>query len=165
MRKMIVFMLALMLTGTLVGQGTVDVEKEKAEIKEVLENSFKELYNKKSFEGWANTTVQDDNIVHAWAWKTKYGEDVGWDKISADVKKTIGKDPEPSKTVHIFENYRFRIWRDAAFVSFDYSTKEEKEMDPDHVPYKCYHMFEKTKDGWKYVNWINIRRNSWRETE
>ena len=75
------------------------------------------------------------------------------------------ENPEPSTREHILENFTYRIWGNAAFVTFDYSTKADKEENPDYVPWKCINLFEKTNEGWKYASWVNINRNTLRKTD
>ena len=170
MAKRIVLLVAVLLLGLGVihCQKPVDMEAEKTAIKQVLENMTKE-YDKKSFEGWANYIVHEPYALHAWANKNEHVENKGWDEISALWKKRferrLEKDPKPSKSDFVFENFTFKIWRDAAWVTYDSYSKEVKEKNPDYIPWKTYCVFEKTKDGWKWVSWVNIPRNSWRESE
>ena len=168
MKKLCIFLMGLAICFNIGCSQKVDVEAEKAAIRQVIELAFKDYWDN-DFEGWANTVVQGPNTHVYWANKGRYGELIGWDTISSYYKKQIEarieQNSNPSPITHVFENFNYRIWSNAALVTFDYHWKRNKDKDPDYLPWKMFHVFEKTKDGWKYSSWANFGRNSWRETE
>lgn len=168
MRKFFILMLSLIICFVAGCDQTVDVEAEKAAIRQVIEKAFKDYWDN-DYEAWANSTVQGPNTHAYWASKGGYGEQLGWDVISAYHKKVIDerieRNADFSEVVHMFENFDYRIWKDAALVTFDYHWKRNKDNDPEYLPWKMFHVFEKTQDGWKYSSWANLGRNSWRDTE
>ncbi|OVE80082.1 hypothetical protein BVY01_00895 [bacterium I07] len=166
MRKLIVGLMVLMLVigCQQTGEKPVDVEAEKAAIKELIVTAWTEANNNKNFENWANTVLHDNKVLSVNVGKTGQGEDAGWDKIGPDWKKYMDDNPEPATGTYVFEKFTFRIWREAAFAAFDWYRKEDKEKDPDRIPFRSYCVFEKTIVGWKFATWIGINRNSYRET-
>ncbi|OVE79412.1 hypothetical protein BVY01_02630 [bacterium I07] len=100
MRKMIVSLMVLMLViGCQQAVQEVDVEKEKAAIKGVIEKLFTEYWNKKSFEGYASTMMHAPYTQSIWAGQGSYTETVGWDKFAIDRKKWLQENPEPTNRV------------------------------------------------------------------
>ncbi|OVE78660.1 hypothetical protein BVY01_04840 [bacterium I07] len=165
MRNMIVVMSVLLFAGFLVAQQAGNVEKEKVAIKKVIEAGFNEYWNNKNYEAWANVFVHDRDFHAIAVKKSGYEEDISWESVNEKFKKRFEDTSQSRKFEYIFENFSFRIWKDAAFVSFDYYRKRNKEKDPDYIPIRAYGVFEKTKDGWKYISWMAVYKNSWRDTE
>ena len=164
MRRIFISLLVIGMFGATCAPETIDVEAEKAAIRQLIERRYNE-YNNKDFDGWASTIVNGQNTHMYWATKSGYGERIGWDVIGSYFKKVMEDNPEPSPREHVFENFNYRIWKDTAFVTFDYYTEGNKEEDPDFIPTKNIYVFEKTEEGWKCSSWVNLRRNTWREIE
>jgi hypothetical protein len=143
----------------------VDIEVERAAITELTQKLFVEFWNYKSYEGWAKTFVHKPYSFLAWANKTEYVEQIGWEEIGKYWKKWLEENPEPAQIEHLFENYRIKIWRNVAIVSFDYLRKRDKKDNPDFEPWGMHGVLEKTGEVWKFISLIQIGRNSWSEIE
>ncbi|OVE79410.1 hypothetical protein BVY01_02620 [bacterium I07] len=164
MRKMIIFLLVLMFAGVLVAQGTVDVEKEKAAIKEVLEKSRNALWGKK-YDEYINCWKHESYSILTTVTKNSFWELEGWDSISVNLKEHMENNPDPQKPVAFRKNYVIKIWKNTAWAYFEDFVMKAAEKDSSYVPWRTYTVFEKTIEGWKIVSWITMDRYTWRKAE
>jgi hypothetical protein len=112
---MLVGLLAGALAPPALAQGPADEEA----IRKVLlaETDF---FFARDFAGWASTFVQVPAAVQAWNNADgTYTHRLGWETISARIREFMTKNPTPDKTPMWRENFVFRHYGSAAFVTFD----------------------------------------------
>ncbi|OVE80084.1 hypothetical protein BVY01_00905 [bacterium I07] len=162
MRKMIVGLMVLMLViGCQQAVQEVDVEAEKAAIMKVMESSLA-AWDNRNWEAFSEHFVQKLYMRYAWASKNGAWENKNWESFETNWKKGFETDPEPKKNVHLLENPRWKVWKNVALVTFNYSTQQDIDENPNYRPARWHIVFEKTVDGWKVVSSVYLNRNSWR---
>ena len=85
----------------------------------------------RDYNGWASTFVQVPQAVQAW--NNADGSNthrLGWETISARIKEFMTKNPAPDKTPMWRENFVFRHYGNAAFVTFDKWLGDRKTAKP-----------------------------------
>jgi hypothetical protein len=170
MRKFTVSLLILLLV---IGcqqavEKPIDVEAEKAAIKQLVKDIWK-TWDNKNYEGWVSYFVQGPNSLYGWVNPKGLKEHKGWSAIESLWKgrfeTALKNDSETYFADNVFENFTFKIWKDAAWVTYDFYSKEDKVKDPDYLPWKTYWVLENAKDGWKILSWINVPRDWFRKKE
>ena len=85
----------------------------------------------RDFDGWASTFVHVPAAVQAW--NNADGSNtyrLGWDTISARIREFIKNNPKPDTRPMTRENFVFRHYGNAAFVSFDKYIGDRKVVKP-----------------------------------
>lgn len=102
----------------------------------------------RNYDGWAATFVQAPNAIQIMnAAGGSYTHALGWETISKNVREFMKSHPEPNTTRLWRENFRFRHYGDAAFVTFDkYMGDRDKTK-----PVKEIRVVEKHGGEWKIV--------------
>ena len=102
----------------------------------------------RDFNGWASTFVQVPAAVQAW--NNADGSNthrLGWETISARIKDFMTKNPAPDKTPMWRENFVFRHYGNAAFVTFDKWLGDRKTA----KPIREIRVVERQGTEWKIV--------------
>lgn len=74
----------------------------------------------RDFDGWASTFAQVPAAVQAWNNADgSYTHRLGWETIGARIREFMTNNPAPDKTPMWRENFVFRHYGNAAFVTFD----------------------------------------------
>ncbi len=115
---------------------------EERKIVDVIEDESKYFWNR-NYEAWANLYVQEPYVV--WTASTKDGvrRFDGWNAWRDEVKRYFAADPDPmpyNGVVYKY-NYRFRIYKNGAWVSFE-------QMNDGTKTYET-RILEKEKGNWK----------------
>ena len=85
----------------------------------------------RDFDGWASTFVQVPAAVQAWNNADgTYTHRLGWDTISARIREFIKNNPAPDTRPMVRENFVFRHYGNAAFVTFDKYIGDRKTVKP-----------------------------------
>lgn len=102
-----------------VAQQTV-LSKEEMAIKNVIESESKHFWGR-DYEGWASLYVHAPYT--SWTSATKDGvrHFTGWESWSNQVKELFQSDPKPQEYEGVVfkYNYKFRIYKNGAWVSFE----------------------------------------------
>ena len=99
-------------------QQTVDVEKETAEIKQVLQNSAK-AWHSRDMETMTTLWVHDDKSVRMAAARGGAGMTEGWGNLEARYTNAFKNNPDPSPNTENFSNYRIKVQPTMAYVILD----------------------------------------------
>jgi len=101
----------------------------------------------KDYDGWADTFVPASNAFQIWNNADgSYTYAMGWETISNNVREFIEANPEVDTTPLRFDNFSYRFYGDAAFVTY------EKYMgDGDVKPVKEIRVVERDNGAWKIV--------------
>jgi hypothetical protein len=124
-------------------QGQADEEA----IKKVLLAETDRFFAR-DFEGWASTFVQVPAAVQSW--NNADGSNtfrLGWSTISARIREFMKGTPAPDQTPMWRENFTFRHYGNAAFVTFDKWLGDRKTAKPIHE----VRVVEKQGNEWKIV--------------
>lgn len=79
-----------------------------------------DLFFARDFEGWAATFVPASNALQIWNNADgSYTRNEGWETIGTNIKAFMENNPEPDTTPLWRENFSYRPYGDAAFVTFD----------------------------------------------
>ena len=102
----------------------------------------------RDYNGWASTFVQAPAAVQAWNNADgTYTHRLGWETISARIKEFMQKNPAPDKTPMWRENFVFRHYGNAAFVTFDKWLGDRKTA----KPIREIRVVERQGTEWKIV--------------
>lgn len=125
------------------GQGPADENAIKQVILEETQRFFA-----RDYAGWSQTLVPDADVLQVWNNDDgTYAQAQGWDTISSNVRSFIEENPEPDKTTLRFEDFRYRFYGDAAFVTYlKYMGDAE-----DPTPVREIRVVEKHDGSWKIV--------------
>jgi len=102
----------------------------------------------RDFDGWASTFVQVPAAVQAW--NNADGSNtyrLGWDTISARIGEFIKNKPAPDTRPMVRENFVFRHYGNAAFVTFDKYIGDRKTV----KPIREIRVVERVGAEWKIV--------------
>jgi hypothetical protein len=151
-------LLVLAGAGFLLPEGTPTQVEEEEAIKRVLlaETDF---FFARNYEGWASTFVQEPGAIQIWNnGDGSYTHSVGWETISKNVKAFMESHPEPNATPLWRENFVFRHYGDAAFVTFDKYMGDRATA----KPIKEVRVVEKVDGEWKivcvaaFINYVEV---------
>ena len=102
----------------------------------------------RDYDGWASTFVQVPAAVQAWNNADgTYTHRLGWETISARIREFMTKSPAPDKTPMWRENFVFRHYGNAAFVTFDKWLGDRKTA----KPIREIRVVERQGSEWKIV--------------
>jgi hypothetical protein len=102
----------------------------------------------RDFTAWASTFVQVPAAIQAWNNADgTYTHRLGWETISARIREFMTKNPTPDKTPMWRENFVFRHYGDAAFVTFDKYLGDRKTA----KPIREIRVVERQGNEWKIV--------------
>ena len=138
---------------------TIDYEKEKAAIMEVLAGESAAFWEK-DFEKYASYWVQED-YIRTVGWWEDGGVTVveGWEERSKRTKSHMESSPEanPTATQVKRENINLRIFKDVAWMTFDQYGEDTGDdlMDMPGLSIET-RVFEKVNGEWKiaYLGWL-----------
>jgi len=160
MRKIAVSLIILILVMVWGCEKPIDIEAEKAAIKDVILAETKASVELKSFEEIAKTWGHKPYSRRVAASNDGYSDYLGWDTISAGFKRWVNENPEPGEP-KLKENFIFRVWDKGAWVMSEEYTESEKAEDPSYIPRLTFHVLEKTEEGWKIIFLGQILRDSY----
>lgn len=102
----------------------------------------------RDFDGWASTFVQVGAATQAWNNADgSYVYRLGWPTISARIREFMKNNPKPDTTPLHRENFTFRHYGNAAFVTFDKYMGDRKTAKPIHE----IRVVERVNGEWKIV--------------
>ena len=102
----------------------------------------------RDFDGWASTFVQVPAAVQAWNNADgTYTHRLGWETISARIREIIKNNPAPDTRPMVRENFVFRHYGNAAFVTFDKYIGDRKTV----KPIREIRVVERVGAEWKIV--------------
>lgn len=138
---------------------SIDFEKEKAAILEVIDAESAAFWNK-DFEKFAACWVHGPH-VRTMGWWEDGGVTVvqGWEERANRTKKHMAASPEPNPTANnvIRKNWNIRIFRDVAWLTFDQYGEDTGDQLMD-MPGRSREtrILEKVDGKWKiaYVGWL-----------
>jgi hypothetical protein len=117
MKTKLFILLVLILVMTMSCQKKIDMAKEEEAIKTVIEAEINASFNGE-YEKWSTFFVQEPYLVWMQAWKEGYTCMKGWQDIGTSAKKWVIPERKGSIIFNGNQNYTFRIYQDAAFISF-----------------------------------------------
>lgn len=135
----------------------IDLQKEQAQILQVIEKESKAFWDK-DYDQWAACWAHEP-YVRTMGWWKDGGVTVitGWEERSQRTKGYLNKFPKPNPQHVRRENINIRILADAAWVTFDQYGKDTGEpvMDMPGLSRET-RVLEKHKEQWKivYVGWL-----------
>jgi hypothetical protein len=138
---------------------SIDYEKEKAAIMQVLDGESAAFWNK-DYEKYASYWVHED-YVRTMGWWEDGGVTVveGWEERAKRTKAHMESSPEanPTATQVIRENINLRIYKDVAWMTFDQYGEDTGDslMDMPGLSRET-RIFEKVDGEWKiaYLGWL-----------
>jgi hypothetical protein len=102
----------------------------------------------RDFDGWAATFVQVPNATQAWNNADgSYTHRLGWDTISQRIREFMKNNPTPDRTPLHRENFAFRHYGTAAFVTFDKYIGDRRTA----KPVREIRVVERVGGEWKIV--------------
>jgi hypothetical protein len=102
----------------------------------------------RDFEGWASTFVQVPGATQAWNNADgTYVHRLGWETIGARIREFMKNNPTPDRTPLHRENFMFRHYGNAAFVTFDKYMGDRKTA----KPVREIRVVERVGSDWKIV--------------
>ena len=129
MKRIISTLLFLAISLTLIGQSK-NVKADKEAIKQVIENESRHFWAR-DFQSWKKLWVHSDYAVWIAASNDAIRQYDGWKAWSSNVKEFFAENPDPmpydGKVTK--EDYRFRIYRDGAWVSFIQNNKGTRTLE------------------------------------
>jgi len=134
---------ALAFTPTVFAQTKAD---EEAITRVLLEETNR--FFARDFDGWAATFVQIPAAAQAWNNPDgTYVYRLGWDTISARIREFMKNNPTPDRTPLHRENFTFRHYGNAAFVTFDKYMGDRRTA----KPVREIRVVERVGGEWKIV--------------
>ncbi len=142
MKKTIYFFTLCMGCSLMLSAQEGKLTKDEAAIKAVIE-SESEYFWGRDFDKWAALYVHAPYVV--WTASSKNGVRTyqGWESWKKEVKSLFESDPDPKPYEGVVTkyNYRFRIYKDGAWVSFDQMDNGTKTLET--------RIMEKENGKWK----------------
>ena len=130
-------------------QTKVDVEKERAAIKAVLEEEKKGYFDK-NFEMMAATWVQKPSSVKMFMSQEGERDMFGWEKISEGDRKAISEDRSGYKNIQVeFSDFQFNIYESNAWAIFKAKWNWMYKDTPRKLEQTRIMAFEKVEGNWK----------------
>ena len=147
MKKQFLLITAIILTAAMSCEQKIDVEKEKAAIISVIEEETNAFYAR-DLDRMNATYPADGDATHLNAAEWGYGYTTNWDN-GASFKELFEANPDPAQNNEVKKNYRIRVYRDAAWASYD---NESYNDDGVLVGSSKHDQFLEKQDGqWKIV--------------
>jgi hypothetical protein len=139
-------------------QGTIDYEKEKAAIIEVLEQETEAFFDY-DIDRLASFHVQDETNMRLTATKSGYTYDEGWEKVRSFFLDYFENVAEPGDFYEIKRNYKIKIYGESAWAIYDndyYNENDELLSTSIHAQ-----ILEKVDGEWKIVFYNSIYTSTW----
>jgi hypothetical protein len=148
MKKYLLALLILIFAVRTSCQEKIDIPKEEAAIKAVIEGEIKASFDG-DYDRWASFFVQEPYMVWMQAWKEGYVSWKGWQEVSKAAKNFVKPERKGSMIHNGNYDYIIRIYDNAAFVSFKcksstFSEGQSKESDAMEVRF-----LENHEGNWK----------------
>ena len=146
-RLLVLAMLVGIHAGVLAPQTQAQSPADEEAIRRVLLAETDRFFAR-DFDGWASTFVQVPAAVQAW--NNADGSNtyrLGWDTISARIREFIKNNPAPDTRPMVRENFVFRHYGNAAFVTFDKYIGDRKTV----KPIREIRVVERVGAEWKIV--------------
>jgi hypothetical protein len=160
MKKYGLTLFALVLLAGTSCQEKIDIEKEKAAIKAVIEEETN-AYLDNDFDRLAATWVQDETNIWLYVGKSGYIYGVGWEEIDSIFKEFFEGVSEPIENKEVKTNYKIKVYQESALAVFDnetYNSEGELINKSIHVEF-----LEKVNGEWKIVYLSNINTSSYED--
>ena len=107
-----------------------------------------DMFFARDYAGWAATFVPAPNAIQIWNNDDgSYTHALGWETINKNVKAFMKDHPEADNTPLWRENFTYRFYGDAAFVTFDKYMGDRDTA----KPIKEIRVVEKHDGQWKIV--------------
>jgi len=146
-RWIVLAMLVAAQTAVFASPGLAQSQADEDAIRRVLLAETDRFFAR-DFEGWASTFVQVPAAVQAWNNADgTYTHRLGWDTISARIREFIKNNPAPDTRPMVRENFVFRHYGNAAFVTFDKYIGDRKTV----KPIREIRVVERVGAEWKIV--------------
>lgn len=147
MKKQLLLITTVILFAGMSCEQSIDVEKEKAAIIAVIEEETNAFYAR-DLDRMNAVYPADGDATHLNATRGGYGYTTDWDG-GASFTEFFEANPEPSQNNEVKKNYRIRVYKDAAWASYDNeSYNEDGEL---LVASKHDQFLEKQGGQWKIV--------------
>jgi hypothetical protein len=148
MKKYLLILFTLIFIVSTSCKEKIDIAKEEAAIKAVIEGEINASFNGE-YDHWSSFFVQEPYMVWMQAWKDGYVSWKGWKDVSASNK--IFVKPERKGTLIFNGNYdyTFRIYDDAAYVSFKCKSTSISEGQSKEGEAMEVRLLEKHDGNWK----------------
>lgn len=128
------------------------LEKEKAAIKQVIENETQSFFGR-DYNKWKSNYAQTDYAFQAWSNNDgTFDSNVGWDDINKQIGKYISDNPEPVSSHPKVErkNMLFKFYGDnVAYLTWDQFNSDQEMKNFHHS--KEVRLMEKIDGQWKIV--------------
>jgi hypothetical protein len=162
MKTKLIVLLVIVMGMTMSCQKKIDVAKEEEAIKTIIEAEINASFNGE-YEKWAAFFVQEPYLVWMQAWKEGYSCMKGWQNIGTSAKKWVIPERRGSLIFKGNQDYTFRIYGDAAFVSFTCKSArivegQEKETEAIEARF-----LEKHDGIWKIVCLGSVYTSTYKE--
>ncbi len=160
MKKYVLTLFALILFAGASCQEKIDIEKEKAAIKAVLEAET-DAFLSKDFDRLAATYIQDETNIRLSAGKSGYGYGVGWEEIGSGFKEYFENNPEQSTDKYVKTNVKIKVYKESAWAINDetvYDSEGEISLKMIGVRF-----LEKVDGEWKIVYLSVVYTSSYEE--
>ena len=140
-------MIILFLVGTSF-QKKVDNAKEETAVKGVIEGEINASFNGE-YDHWSSYFVQEPYLVWMQSWKDGYLSLKGWKDISASGKTYVKPERKGTLIFNGNSEYTFRIYDDAAYVSFKCKSTRISEGQSKESEAMEVRLLEKHGGNWK----------------
>ena len=146
-RRLVLAMLVAVHTAVFAPLALAQSPADEEAIKRVLLAETDRFFAR-DFEAWASTFVQVPAATQAWNNADgTYTHRLGWDTISARIREFIKNNPAPDTRPMTRENFVFRHYGNAAFVTFDKYIGDRKTV----KPIREIRVVERVGADWKIV--------------
>lgn len=127
-------------------QSSIDVEKEKAAIKGVVQKSSKAWLDR-DLESMSSVWAHEEHSARIGASRGSYGIGEGWNALEERYTNLFENNPEPSQNTEYFSNYRIKVYPGSATVILD---NEVKSPEGETVNKSIHtYIMEKVDNQWK----------------
>jgi hypothetical protein len=146
-RRLVLTMVVAVFTAVFAPPALAQSQADEDAIRRVLLAETDRFFAR-DFEGWASTFVQVPAAVQAWNNADgTYTHRLGWDTISARIREFIKNNAAPDTRPMVRENFVFRHYGNAAFVTFDKYIGDRKTV----KPIREIRVVERVGAEWKIV--------------
>jgi len=154
MKKYLIPLILLMILAGTSCEEKIDIEKEKEEIKAVIENESNSFLAR-DFNQQSKSFMQDESLVMLAATNYEYFYHVGWEKISSVYKYLYEENPESYESHFTYTNYNIKVYDASAIayydeIAYDYEGKQIRKN-------ISVRFLEKAGGEWKivYLSFVN----------